>query len=82
MIIYKWKTIGNLILNYNKNIVKIKNYNNFKTKIYRFKNFKRNQMFEDQNIAFLRKVKKKTFTNKSLLESYEIIKLINKIKLK
>ncbi len=73
---------GSLKWSYNKNIVKIKNYNNFKTKIYRFKNFKRNQMFEDQNIAFLRKVKKKTFTNKSLLESYEIIKLINKIKLK
>ena len=65
---------------YNKNIVKVKNYNS-KTKVYKFQRFKRNQMFKDQTKNFIEKVLKRKFSSKSLLDSFNTIKLIKKIKL-
>ena len=39
-------------------------------------------MFETQDKDFIKKIKNKDLKNKSFLEGYEIIKLINKIKIK
>ena len=67
---------------YKKSLIKIKNYDNPKIKIIKFKNFKRNTMFETQDKDFIKKITNKDLKNKSFLEGYEIIKLINKIKIK
>ena len=39
-------------------------------------------MFETQDKNFIKKITNKDLKNKSFLEGYEIIKLINKIKIK
>ena len=65
-----------------ENSLQISEYKNKKNKKYIFKGFKRNNLFENQTKKFFLKIKSKNLNNKSLHESYEIIKIINEIKKK
>ena len=73
---------GSLKWNYTKNILLIKRYKKLKIKKIKFNNFHRNDLFEEQTKSFFSKIKTKNYKNRSFLDGFEIVKLINEIRKK